>query len=534
MRSAAENLFFLSALQLLSVHANRPTAKLAQNALGTHSRSTASGSYISIGHCGAKIDTAPACEKLVRESLGAMNCTNAAELRTCMNRVLEPKAEGRAGREPSEATKTVPERDLNAEHASECCAKGTEFDSFLINEINGTSLKALDINKQTAILFVDIQKDFTVGSLAQPCWGSGGERFMQGIKKLIHLGNKRGATLIATKDFHPADHCSFAKQATCKNIKGDSPDMPDTDNELSGDGSRSYVNEFPPHASFTFVADKAFAKPQAAPDTAFCSEEYQLFGIEEGHFCKNKDFIGAAFDAEFAKALAEVNKSQVEVVFKGFNKDFESFSALPHFRSNKKESDADENEIKHTGAWALPVDRALNCHADWEADFCYPTKDMLEDPLKEGARPIVEILNTRSIEKLIVVGLVFDFSVKETAIFATEALQAKDGWAASFESASNGREVSVTVLGDLTRPAFDGKPGAPYNSGFCNGEHDGSFCTEGGGTAPTYKKILAEFGLNQVKLVRSVPQKCAPKSGALQRSGIHFFAGLVISLFISA
>merc|ERR1719282_249498 len=123
---------------------------------------------------------------------------------------------------------------------------------------------------------------------------------------------------------------------------------------------------------------------------------------------------------------------------------------------------------------------------------------MIKNPAdtEVGARPLIQILEERGIEKIVIAGFLFEFSVKETAIFAMQAIDAPDGWAAGFEAKSHDREVSVTILGDFTRPAYDGKPGAPYNAGFCDGEHDGSYCIEGGGTLSTYEKIKSDLDAN--------------------------------------
>ena len=61
---------------------------------------------------------------------------------------------------------------------------------------------------QQALLLVDLQNDFCAdGSLAVP----EGEQTVQIANSLIPLFTSRGCKIIATQDWHPADHGSFAR-----------------------------------------------------------------------------------------------------------------------------------------------------------------------------------------------------------------------------------------------------------------------------------------------------------------------------------
>jgi len=104
-------------------------------------------------------------------------------------------------------------------------------------------------------------------------------------------------------------------------------------------------------------------------------------------------------------------------------------------------------------------------------------------------RSVASIMNERGIDNIIVVGLVYDFCVKETAIFATEAK----------EAGVLKKQPKVTVIADLTRPAFDGKPGAPYNSAACpTVGYGSSFCEEGFGTTALHEQVLKDFEADNV------------------------------------
>lgn len=62
--------------------------------------------------------------------------------------------------------------------------------------------------KQSALLLVDLQNDFCAGgALAVPQ----GDSTVDIANQLIAVFNARGAAVVATRDWHPADHGSFAR-----------------------------------------------------------------------------------------------------------------------------------------------------------------------------------------------------------------------------------------------------------------------------------------------------------------------------------
>jgi len=335
---------------------------------------------------------------------------------------------------------------------------------------------------------------------------------LQGIVEFAKKAADSGATIIASKDFHPPNHCSFAGEEHCQNTKG-------YGNSTIGPGMR-YVNEFPSHCTFDGFSTskgKKFAKPQMAPDTPFC--KHMLKNVFKGsaplgHFCGNSQYVGSDLERELANALAALPEEQVEVVFKGFNKEYESYSATQHIVGVKASC---EGCKKFTGGWAIGSKRAQNCHGKWEKPFCHPTDQEMEDPTKK-MRSVIDILNQKNINKIYVTGLVYDYCVKETALFAKEAaINCKDTPSLPSNSAlcmgahlEGGFDTQVTVLGNLARPSFDGKPGAPYVSAVCGEDADGSFCTKGGGTTSAHKatmKDLTDLGVEVVRQ-KQFPHKC--------------------------
>ena len=59
-----------------------------------------------------------------------------------------------------------------------------------------------------ALVIVDVQGDFVTGSLAVP----GGAEVIAPLNRAAALFHERGLPVIATRDWHPADHVSFAEQ----------------------------------------------------------------------------------------------------------------------------------------------------------------------------------------------------------------------------------------------------------------------------------------------------------------------------------
>ncbi|HDN90838.1 MAG TPA: nicotinamidase [Candidatus Aenigmarchaeota archaeon] len=63
----------------------------------------------------------------------------------------------------------------------------------------------MKIAKDCALIVVDVQNDFVVGSLAVP----GALEIIPTINKYIEKFEKVGAPIFFTRDYHPPNHCSF-------------------------------------------------------------------------------------------------------------------------------------------------------------------------------------------------------------------------------------------------------------------------------------------------------------------------------------
>jgi nicotinamidase/pyrazinamidase len=64
------------------------------------------------------------------------------------------------------------------------------------------------LNPDDALVVVDMQNDFVTGTLAVPR----GDDVIEPLNRAITLFEARGLPIFATRDWHPADHCSFAAQ----------------------------------------------------------------------------------------------------------------------------------------------------------------------------------------------------------------------------------------------------------------------------------------------------------------------------------
>ncbi len=75
--------------------------------------------------------------------------------------------------------------------------------------MTSSNRKNLTIKAGDALIIVDIQNDFLPGgSLAVP----GGNEIVPVINHYIERFQSKALTVFATRDWHPADHCSFEQQ----------------------------------------------------------------------------------------------------------------------------------------------------------------------------------------------------------------------------------------------------------------------------------------------------------------------------------
>ncbi len=105
-------------------------------------------------------------------------------------------------------------------------------------------IQALRIDKQTALVVVDVQNDFCPGG-AVPV--KEGDRVIPVLNRYIEIFRTAGAPILFTRDWHPPDHSSFKDQG------GPWP----THCVQNTDGARFHPNlQIPPGAQIISKADK--------------------------------------------------------------------------------------------------------------------------------------------------------------------------------------------------------------------------------------------------------------------------------------
>jgi nicotinamidase-related amidase len=75
----------------------------------------------------------------------------------------------------------------------------------LLCECKIVSFGSFNVDQNDALIIVDMQNDFITGSLSVP----NAETIIKPICCLIDKFSSKNATIIATKDYHPKNHCSF-------------------------------------------------------------------------------------------------------------------------------------------------------------------------------------------------------------------------------------------------------------------------------------------------------------------------------------
>lgn len=244
-----------------------------------------------------------------------------------------------------------------------------------------------DIGENDALIIVDMQNDFIpkdeVNSHGRLSSTEGGVISQLIVDMAEHFAAK-GGLVVATRDYHPVDHCSFIPQ---------------------GGGC-------PPHCI-------------------------------QGH-------KGSRFYEPIREVLARLmqDDKRVEIVFKGFHEDVESFGSLPY-----KEVPPADRGVEFT--MNKDSQRLYGCSSlkDWTGSFCLKCSKMkFEDKIDVNAPPDVMAAHARvsltevmsGIKRVFVCGLVFDLCVADTALNAVVA-----GFPESYIVMDATRAIHVPGLGTI-------------------------------------------------------------------------------------
>jgi len=298
---------------------------------------------------------------------------------------------------------------------SESCVK-REYDEVFMDftwSITDKDTADFEDLSDSVLLIIDVQKDFTYGSFGEPCYETTPSlnSLPGNLATTAKRFANRGAFIVASKDYHPDNHCSFyTTSEQCLNNFTKYPDY------------QGYQNSFPPHCMFNHSSGSVMQSTEG-------------------------DFIGADLHEELAPAMQDLMENgQGAIVFKAFNEEWESFSAFEFI-------DRYSRQWNFTGGWATP-DSMMEITPGVSIDSIYPTKAEHES-YPEGWTSLSSLLMSKGIRRAFVTGLVFDYCVKDTSIYSFVNLGGENPWE-SKEGAYNYTKIQTFVITDLARPAADG------------------------------------------------------------------------------
>mmetsp|Transcript_6091 Transcript_6091/g.17284 ORF Transcript_6091/g.17284 Transcript_6091/m.17284 type:complete len:326 (+) Transcript_6091:154-1131(+) len=214
------------------------------------------------------------------------------------------------------------------------------------------------ISSSDTLVVVDMQHDFLPGG----AFGvDEGDATIEGICDLIQKFHKAGATVIATRDYHPKEHCSFT----------------------------THGGPFPPHC--IMGTHGSLLHPRIAETL---QPLLQL---------ANDDTGGGGDDDD------DSTNRNTHVVYKGFFAGVESFGGFPYDTSNDEWKDrlshVSEEAIEWSGAWALQAS-AIGSDANAPPDVMSLLKK----------KPCLDLLPKESDGRVFCCGLALDYCVLDTAV----------------------------------------------------------------------------------------------------------------------
>lgn len=223
------------------------------------------------------------------------------------------------------------------------------------------------------LLVVDMQNDFVPAADAPDGGRFGVAEGAAAAAVIVDMMKKAAdakALIVATRDYHPKNHCSF--------------------NTQTGPGG---AGPFPPHC---------------------------VQGTKGSWFLP---IIGQTLDEVIAKG------ADARVVFKGFHKGADSFGGLPY-----GEKYFGERNLGHGANTACSEQLHGCCALDWTGSFCLECSNIEEDinaPPDVCAvlerKPLGDELKKAGVKRLFVTGLALDFCVLDSALNASAARLASDG-----------------------------------------------------------------------------------------------------------
>lgn len=251
------------------------------------------------------------------------------------------------------------------------------------------------ITSQDTLLVIDMQNDFLPADVA-PLGGAfgvaEGGSTVGYICSLIRAFNQVGALVVATRDYHPLEHSSFI--------------------------------------------------PQGGPFPAHCVQG-----------SPGSKFFPAIGDA--LKKASDSGKGKVEIAFKGFVEEVDSFGAMKYDEAYYKE------HVGHCQWQCQSTNKdQVSCAGPWTGGFCFKCANLQNDidappdvmaVMYKDRRPLEKVIGKGG--RMLVVGLALDYCVLDSAVNG-----AKIGYKA-FIAAEAARAANIPGLGTfgsgfLTDPKF--------------------------------------------------------------------------------
>lgn len=253
------------------------------------------------------------------------------------------------------------------------------------------------ISKDDTLLVIDMQNDFLPADVAPQGGRFGvaeGGSTIAPICDLIMRFHQAGALIVATRDYHPHDHCSF-------NCHG---------------------GPFPPHcvqgsagSHFEPLIGKMLHTTMKKPPSKVANEEAEQPIVR-----------GRSFSTSAEKLDVPQNPGRVEVAFKGFAEKVESYGGFKYKKEFFEERAGRGNP--HC-AWDIENSPAgITCAESWTGSFCLKCSSLMEDINAPPDVMAIRHLDTRPLEnvvksrkgRVLVVGLALDVCVTDTAVNAAQ------------------------------------------------------------------------------------------------------------------